>query len=79
MASSSNKLIPLIAIVGLMIVGTVIYKQFSGSGPVKAGEDLAAVPAPAELPKTAGADNDTPAETLRTVATSNEELRRDVS
>lgn len=40
MAATSNKFIPLLALVGLLIVGTVMWKQFSGSGPVKSGEAL---------------------------------------
>lgn len=76
MAVTSNRLIPILGVVGLAIVGVVLFKQFSG-GPTKAGAPLASVPAP-ELPKTAGADSDTPAETLRTVAASNAELRKQV-
>ena len=76
--ATSNKLIPIISIAGIAIVGVVLYKQFTGDGSVKPGPDMTAVPQ-AELPKTAGADNDTPAETLRTVATSNQELRDQVN
>ena len=75
--ATTNKLIPIIAAAGVAIVGVVIYKQFTGDA-VKPGREMTSVPNP-ELPRTAGADNDTPAETLRTVATSNAELRADVA
>ena len=78
MAATSNKFIPLLALVGLLIVGTVMWKQFSGSGPVKSGEALKEVPQP-KLPGTAGADNDNASETLKTVVTSNAELRKEVA
>ena len=77
MATTSNKLIPIVAAVGMTIVGVVLYKQFAGDGSVKAGAEMTAVPTP-QLPKTDGADNDTPIETLRTVTTSNAELRSEV-
>jgi len=72
----SNKLIPILAIIALLIVGVVLYKQFAGSQPVRADAPMHAVPA---LPDTSGADSDTPEETLRTVVTSNEELRAEVA
>jgi len=78
MATTSNKLIPIVAAVGMTIVGVVLYKQFAGDGSVKAGAEMTAVPTP-QLPKTDGADNDTPIETLRTVTTSNAELRSEVA
>ena len=78
MAVTSNKFIPLLALVGVLIVGTVMWKQFSGSGPVKSGDALKEVPQP-KLPGTAGADNDNPTETLKTVVTSNAELRKEVA
>lgn len=79
-STSSNKLIPVLGVVTVLIVGAVIYKQFTGDGPV-AGEPLTQIPAPTEtaLPGVGGADNDNPTETLRTVTASNEQLRRDVS
>ena len=76
--ATTNKLIPIIAAAGVAIVGVVVYKQFTGSGAVKPGAEMTAVPDP-DLPRTAGADADTPAETLRMVATSNAELRADVA
>ncbi|HRL37962.1 MAG TPA: hypothetical protein PLH50_14160, partial [Ottowia beijingensis] len=78
MAVTSNKFIPLLALVGVLIVGTVMWKQFSGSGPVKSGDALKEVPQP-KLPGTAGADNDNASETLKTVVTSNAELRKEVA
>ena len=45
----------------MTIVGVVLYKQFAGDGSVKAGAEMTAVPTP-QLPKTDGADNDTPTE-----------------
>ena len=78
MAVTSNKFIPLLALVGVLIVGTVMWKQFSGSGPVKSGEALKDVPQP-KLPGTAGADNDHASATLKTVVTSNAELRKEVA
>ncbi|RRD56502.1 TIGR03752 family integrating conjugative element protein [Comamonadaceae bacterium OH2545_COT-014] len=77
MASSSNRLIPVLGLAALVIVGTVLVKQCAGPATVKPGEDLKKVPTP-ELPRTAGADNDTPAETLATVAASNQQLRDQV-
>ncbi len=76
--ATTNKLIPIIAALGVAIVGVVVYKQFSGSGAVKPGAEMTSVPDP-DLPRTAGADSDTPAETLRMVATSNAELRSEVA
>lgn len=77
MASSSNKLIPIVTLAGVAIVGAVLFVQFKGGGAVKPGADLKAVPSPT-LPKTSDADHDTPDETLKTVATSNEKLRKQV-
>ena len=34
MATTSNKLIPIVAAVGMTIVGVVLYKQFAGDGSV---------------------------------------------
>lgn len=77
MATTSNRLIPILGIAGVAIVGTIIVKQCSDS-PHKAGSPMTSVPTPA-LPATAGADNDTPAETLKTVAASNAQLRKDIA
>lgn len=78
--TSSNRLIPVLGALVVIIVVVVIYKQFTGGKPT-AGDPLKSIPTPTEakLPGVGGADNDNPAETLRTVATSNEELRRDVA
>ncbi|MEN5250928.1 TIGR03752 family integrating conjugative element protein [Alcaligenes aquatilis] len=79
-STSSNKLIPILGGVAVLIVSVVIYKQFSGSG---SSQDpvLTSIPTPesATLPTAQGADNDNAAETLRTVTASNEQLRRDVA
>ena len=78
--TSSNRLIPVLGALVVVIVVVVIYKQFTGGKP-SSGDPLKSIPMPTEakLPGVGGADNDNPAETLRTVATSNEELRRDVA
>lgn len=78
-STSSNKLIPILGVVTVLIVGVVIYKQFTGGNPSE-GEQLTHIPTPTEaLPGVGGADNDNPTETLRTVTASNEQLRRDVA
>ncbi|MCR6480990.1 TIGR03752 family integrating conjugative element protein [Variovorax sp. ZS18.2.2] len=76
MAVSSNRLIPILAVVVLAIAGTVLVKQCGGSSREKAGELLKQVPA--ALPGTKGADQDTPSETLKSVVASNTTLRDDV-
>ena len=79
-STSSNRLIPVLGALVVIIVVVVVYKQFTGGKPT-AGDPLKTIPTPTEakLPGVGGADNDNPAETLRTVTTSNEELRRDVA
>lgn len=79
-STSSNRLIPVLGAVTILIAGVVIYKQFTGDRPAE-GEMLTQIPTPTEtqLPGVDGADNDNPTETLRTVTASNEELRRDVT
>lgn len=79
-STSSNKLIPILGGVAVLIVGVVIYKQFTGSGSSH-GSVLTSIPTPesATLPASQGADNDNATETLRTVTASNEQLRRDVA
>lgn len=74
--ATSNRLIPILGLIGVSIVAVVMFKQCSG-GPIK-DQPMKSVPAPS-LPETAGADNDTPEETLRTVITSNRELREQVA
>lgn len=79
---TQNKLLPLLGGVGVLVVGTILWQQFSGGtdGPVKAGAPLAAVPAAQPLPKTkSGADSDNASETLATVVASNKALRSDVA
>ena len=81
MAVTSNKLIPVVTLAAGLMVAVVLYKQFTGpASAVKADPALTAVPKPdaPKLPKTAGADADTPSETLNTVAVSNVQLREDV-
>jgi integrating conjugative element protein (TIGR03752 family) len=75
--ATSNRLIPILGIAGVAIVGTIMVKQ-CGNGTHKAGAPMTSVPAPA-LPEATGADNDTPTETLKTVAASNNQLRKDIA
>lgn len=77
MAVTSNKLIPVLGLAGLTIVGTVMFKQCSSDSGQRAGAPMDSVPSP-DLPKATGADSDTPEETLKTVVTSNAELRQQV-
>ncbi|MCM2621537.1 TIGR03752 family integrating conjugative element protein [Alcaligenes faecalis] len=79
-STSSNKLIPILGGVAVLIVSVVIYRQFTGSGE-STNSVLTSIPTPesATLPTAQGADNDNAAETLRTVTASNEQLRRDVA
>ncbi|MFZ7310962.1 TIGR03752 family integrating conjugative element protein [Comamonas jiangduensis] len=74
----SNKLISLLAIFAAIFVVYILYKQVTSTGKVPAGEPLTSIPTPEKLPGVAGADNDNVSETLRTVTTSNEELRKQV-
>ncbi|PZP98282.1 MAG: TIGR03752 family integrating conjugative element protein [Variovorax paradoxus] len=74
MATTQNKLIPVLGVVAVAIVGTVAWKSFSKPARTEAGPVMTAVPQ-AELPPTKGADRDTPQETLQTVIASNRELR----
>ena len=71
MAVPRNKLIP---ILGVLTLAGVISIFFMGRSAPPAAAPMAAVP----LPATAGADEDTAAETLATVAASNRELRTDI-
>lgn len=75
--ATSNRLIPILGIAGVAIVGTIMVKQ-CGTSTHKAGAPMTSVPAPA-LPEATGADNDTPTETLKTVAASNNQLRKDIA
>lgn len=69
MAVKSNRFIPILAVAAIALVGTIFVMNRSAA---PASEPMKAVP----LPKTAGADEDTPAETLATVVASNRELRQ---
>ncbi|WP_254302971.1 hypothetical protein [Comamonas thiooxydans] len=71
MAVKSNKLTPVLVIVAFVIVGSVIVMRQNNA-------PTAAPMAAAPLPKTAGADEDTPSETLATVVASNKDLRADI-
>lgn len=71
MAVPRNKLIPLL---GALTLAGVVSIFFIGRSAPPAAAPMAAVP----LPATAGADEDTAAETLATVAASNRELRTDI-
>ncbi len=78
MALPRNKLVPVLAVIGLVIVGFIIWKQVRG-GPVKAGPEMTAIPDPGRPDsKALPADADSPAETMRTVVAANTELRRQV-
>ncbi|PTT80222.1 hypothetical protein DBR42_19770, partial [Pelomonas sp. HMWF004] len=78
MALPRNKLVPVLAVIGLVIVGFIIWKQVRG-GPVKAGPEMTAIPDPGRPDSNAlPADADSPAETMRAVVAANTELRRQV-
>lgn len=74
MATTQNKLIPVLGIVAVAIVGTIAWKNWSRPSKTQSGPAMTTVPQ-AELPPTKGADRDTPQETLQTVIASNRELR----
>ncbi|RCW66208.1 TIGR03752 family integrating conjugative element protein [Pseudorhodoferax soli] len=74
MATTQNKLIPVLGLVAVAIVGTVAWKSATKPARTEAGPVMTSVPQ-AELPPTKGADRDTPQETLQTVIASNRELR----
>ena len=78
MAVKQNTLLPVLGVLGLVIVGTILYQQFTSDGAVKPGDPIAQVPKPAPLPAEKGADGDNPTETLKSVVASNEELRKQV-
>lgn len=71
MAVSSNKLLPIAAVVTVVIIGAVFMQSGTST---KVAAPMAQVP----LPETLGADQDTPNETLATVVQSNRELRQQV-
>lgn len=71
MAVYQNKLVPVAGVVVLLVIGGILYTNFS-SKPVQTA--MTQIP----LPTAGGADQDTPQETLATVVASNRELRADV-
>src|SRR5690606_15231444 len=79
-STSSNKLIPILGGVAVLIISVVTYRQYTGTGE-STNSVLTSIPTPESttLPTAQGADNDNAAETLRTVTASNEQLRRDVA
>lgn len=79
MAIKQNTLLPVLGVLSLVIVGVILFQQIGGSGDSTPGEKMKAVPQPAELPATKGADNDNAGETLATVVASNAELRKQVA
>jgi integrating conjugative element protein (TIGR03752 family) len=78
MAVKQNTLLPVLGVLGLLIVGTIMYQQFTADGSVKPGDPITRVPRPAPLPEETGADGDNPTETLKSVVASNEALRKQV-
>lgn len=78
MAVQQNTLLPILGVLGLVIVGTILFQQFSSDGAVKPGEKLTQIPQPAPLPAEKGADGDNASETLKSVVASNEALRKQV-
>ena len=79
MAIKQNTLLPVLGVLSLLIVGVILYQQFSGSDGSAPAAPMKAVPQPSELPPTKGADNDNAGETLATVVASNAELRKQVA
>ena len=75
MAIQQTKLLPALGVLGILIIGTILYQQFKGTPtPVKEAAPMATVPKPAPLPKAKGADGDNANETLNKVVASNREL-----
>ena len=79
MAIKQNTLLPVLGVLSLLIVGVILYQQFSGSQGSAPAAPMKAVPQPSELPPTKGADNGNAGETLATVVASNAELRKQVA
>ena len=90
MATTQNKLTPLLVVIAAVIVGYVMWARFTTpavpaaeskrvAAPLPAGKAKATMPADAlggaPLPPTRSADADTPADTLATVAQTNRDLR----
>lgn len=78
MAVKQNTLLPVLGVLGFVIVGTILFQQFSSDGAVKPGAAITQVPKPAPLPAEKGADGDNASETLKSVVASNEALRKQV-
>jgi integrating conjugative element protein (TIGR03752 family) len=79
MAIKQNTLLPILGVLGMLIVGTILYQQFSSSNnTVKSGEPITQIPQPEPLPVATRADGDNPHETLKSVVASNEALRKQV-
>ena len=79
MAIKQNTLLPVLGALTVVIVGVILFQQLGDSGAAVPGAAMKAVPQPAELPPTKGADNDNAGETLATVVASNAELRKQVA
>ena len=91
MATTQNKLTPLLVVIAAVIVGYVLWARYTTPSPPAASSAPAATPRSAAtaassakradsldaalLPPTRSADADTPADTLATVAQTNRELR----
>ena len=69
MAIKQNTLLPVLGVLSLLIVGVILYQQFSGSQGSAPAAPMKAVPQPSELPPTKGADNDNAGETLGVTVT----------
>src|SRR6188508_746795 len=83
MATTQNKLTPLLVVIAAVIVGYVLWvrngtsNSASPAGPQQPGNrpKPGDPPGGSPLPPTRSADADTPADTLATVAQTNKELR----
>lgn len=76
MATQQNKLLPIVGGIGVVIIAVILWQQFKARPErVKATAPLGAVPQPAALPKSRGADADNASETLAQVVASNKEMR----
>ncbi len=75
MAVKQNTLLPILGVITLVIVGTILFQQFTSDGSVKPGDPITQIPKPEPLPVAKGADGDNASETLKSVVASNEALR----
>lgn len=78
MAVKQNTLLPILGVITLVIIGTILFQQFTSDGSVKPGDPITQVPKPEPLPAEKGADGDNASETLKSVVASNEALRKQV-